>query len=159
MGMKPKADRQSVFIVELAGETIIYMKRLNHAARLDADAARVWRLCSGERSIDEIVLASQIAQEDVTAIVARLGSAGLLADVKPASELSEDDNQPDPGRRNAIFELARAGAVIGAVAMIPVPAAAQSASCFGSGSICSQGSQCCSGFCAFQGAFQPTRCS
>lgn len=158
MDIKPIADRQNVFVTELGGETVIYMKRFHRAARLDSEAARIWLLCDGEHELDEIASASpDLSARDVAAIVARLGDAGLLANVDPAPAAANDDDRPDFGRRNAIFKLAGTAVAVGAVAMIPVPAAAQAASCLANGAFCTSPAQCCSGICfAMVGVCEPS---
>ena len=80
--------RASLVLHELDSEAMLYDPDADRVIRLNATARRVWELCCGDRTLDDI--ARLIEQEfradpetdihqDVARTIAQFASAGLLA--------------------------------------------------------------------------------
>ena len=72
---------------ELEGEVLLYDSSGARAHALNATAARVWELCDGTRTLDEIVdgireifdVDKPTARRDVERLLVEFGQRGLLA--------------------------------------------------------------------------------
>jgi len=91
--MFPRARRHHLFVEEIDRELLVYDEERHRTHRLNESAALVWRLCDGDRSVDEITrmvaatLAAPVAREVVWLVLARLEEAHLLeqALLRPAT--------------------------------------------------------------------------
>lgn len=104
-------------------EVLVYDQQSHHIHHLNAQAAAVWRLCDGRRTVDHISVASRL---DETAVRLALGA---LAD----AHLLEGDLQAGlrntTSRRSFLKKATAAGAVaLPTIVSISSPAAAQSTS-------------------------------
>lgn len=127
----PLQRKKALIVEEVAGETVVYDETSHRAHCLNATAAKVWRLCDGRTSIDEITTAisagmvSPVDSGVVRLAVCELGELGLL-DGDPAAFLAAGS------RREAIQKMVAAGGAIALLPAItsivaPTPAMAQSA--------------------------------
>lgn len=111
----PLQRKTALIVEEVAGETVVYDETSHRAHCLNATAAKVWRLCDGRTSIDEIATAisagmvSPVDSSVVRLAVCELGESGLL-DGDPALFLAA------ASRREAIQKMVAAG---GAIALLP----------------------------------------
>jgi slime mold repeat-containing protein/coenzyme PQQ synthesis protein D (PqqD) len=103
-------------------ELVLYDSVRNTAHCLSGEAAEVWRLCDGERSVEEI--ASEIGQsaDRVSAVLGRLGDSGLLELGSGQGALS----RRDVAKRFAQLGAAALSAPL--VYSVDVPAAAAASS-------------------------------
>ena len=82
--MFPRARRHHLIVQELDRELLVYDEERHRAHRLNESSSLVWRLCDGERSIDDITrivtatLDAPVDREVVWLVLARLEQAHLL---------------------------------------------------------------------------------
>ena len=82
--MFPRARRHHMIVQELDRELLVYDEERHRAHRLNESSSLVWRLCDGERSIDDITrlvtaaLDAPMDREVVWLVLARLEEAHLL---------------------------------------------------------------------------------
>ena len=142
--------------MDVDGETLVYDLARHRAHCLNAEAARVWRLCDGQTSVDQ--MAASVAEatgapadeELVWYALRRLNGARLidgLREVAPARAVT---------RRDLLQRLTAAGLgvlLLPTVASIVAPTTLQAqASCLPTGAPCSRstGPRCCNGNCRGQ---------
>ena len=58
----PKAKTERLIVREIDSETLVYDRGRNAASCLNESAARVWRECDGETSVDEIADAARVTK-------------------------------------------------------------------------------------------------
>jgi len=121
----PVARQKDLVVQEVPGELLVYDLASNRAYCLNATAASIWKLCSGERTLDDIRLSWM--EQNQTAIdidvirygVQELASSELLETSVPASGLS---------RREVIRRIGLASAVaLPVIASVVAPKNALSA--------------------------------
>ena len=87
--------RASLVLHELDTEAMLYDADGDRVIRLNATARRVWELCGGDRSLDDIarvieqefrVHPSADIHQDVAKTIAQFASAGLLANGSQVAE-------------------------------------------------------------------------
>lgn len=127
--MKPRAREEGIVVRELSDETLVYDLERHRAHCLNASAARVWRLCNGNRSVEEIAaqLAGELkgdANEVVWLALDQLGRARLLC-----HRMTRSASGPRRSRRDVVRRLGLAAALLPAVASILAPTAAEAAAC------------------------------
>jgi hypothetical protein len=142
--------------MDIDGETLVYDLARHRAHCLNAEAARVWRLCDGQTSVDQMATSvaeatGAAADEDlVWYALRRLNGARLidgLREVAPARAVT---------RRDLLQRLTAAGLgvlLLPTVASIVAPTTLQAqASCLPTGAPCSRsgGPPCCGGRCRGQ---------
>ena len=131
---RPLARKDGLVIEELDGETLLYDTERDKAHCLNAAAARIWKLCDGKLTVEEIEGACaadmpiKAAREVVRDCMLRLSRAHLL----------EEDSLPSKGnlvlsRRNLLRTIgigaASAAIVLPLITSIVAPTAAGAASC------------------------------
>jgi hypothetical protein len=127
---RPKAVDPNQFVMnEMADEILVYHLETQKAHSLNSTAAKVWALCDGRKSVEEIALAIKDgdAAPDIDLVWLSLGQleqASLLHGKLPPAGASYS-------RRQVIRKLTQAAAVLPVVSsvLIPRPAAAQSLDC------------------------------
>ena len=146
----PTARRANILVEKVGGELLIYDETNNRAHCLNESAAAIWRHCDGSRSIDDLAqhifpkLESSDAQRVVGLGVERLRSRKLLENAStPATDLSKRDLL-----KKAALIATAAGIAAPLISSIMAPTSAYAFSCGVSGTPCSSGLECCSGFCA-----------
>jgi len=127
--MYPLSRTEGILLEQLDEELVVYDRTNHQAHRLNATAARVWRLCDGRTGVSEIATAiaagsSTPADERVVWLaLEQLDAADLLAEPEaPADALT---------RREAVRRAARVAAVallLPVVASIPAPTPADALS-------------------------------
>jgi hypothetical protein len=145
----PQARRDGLLVQDLAEEVLVYDTERHKAHSLNPMAAAVWRHCDGQTGVTEITrrlqqdLSTPVDGAVVWSALAQLGKARLLTgEVRRAS----DTGEAGLSRRELMRILGVAAASIPLVTSIPVPAAAQGASCIGIGDPCDPGApNCCPG--------------
>jgi hypothetical protein len=112
--MFPAARSDQLLIKEVGDELVVYDQTNHSAHRLNQPAARVWRLCDGRQSIDD--LARRLGEESqhpvdrryVEIAVDELCQAGLLSDHAAGTETLP--------RRAAVRRLGR----LAGIALLPL---------------------------------------
>lgn len=143
----PNPNQNNV-VQDVFGELLIYDLERNIVRRLNPIAAAIWKQCDGHKNVAQIVQSvgpqfeGEVDERVVTLALRLFSRAHLLEG--PAPKLRH-------GRRVSRREwIKRMGiAALPLVTSMAVPTAAQAASCFPLGSLCSSNSQCCSGHCIF----------
>jgi hypothetical protein len=134
---------------ELAEEVLVYDTERHKAHCLNPMAAAVWRHCDGRTGVAEIArrlqqeLSTPVDGAVVWSAIAQLGKAQLLT-----GEVRRQGDEAGLTRRELMRILGVAAASIPLVTTIPVPAAAQGASCLEIGQACDPGGgglPCCPG--------------
>lgn len=83
-------ERNHLLVRKVGNEVIIYDRKTQKAHYLTNIAASVWQLWEANKSVREICVAlEQPDEQQVWAILAELGSAGLLAN--PIPEMADDN--------------------------------------------------------------------
>ena len=150
MTYRPLARQEGLAIEELDGELLIYDLETDKAHCLNGEAATVWRLCDGSRSVEELASGvapdapKDVAEEMALHALSELGKRRLL--VGDVSETGSGVSRRELFRKLAL--VGAAGLAIPAVKSIVAPTAAQAATCLPPGAICTASAQCCSGTCA-----------
>jgi len=147
---RPLARRDGLAVEELDGELLIYDLDTDKAHCLNGEAAEVWKLCDGSRSVGDISSAvdpeapREFAEDVVLHALTELSKRKLLVGELP-------EGVTGVSRRDLFRKLAVVGAVglaIPVVKSIVAPTAAQAATCLPPGAGCSASAQCCSGVCS-----------
>lgn len=158
MTFYPSARKEGLAIEELDGELLIYDLDSDRAHCLNGEAAAVWKLCDGSRSLAELATAvAPKAPEEIAEAIVNHALEGLSKRKLLIGEL------PETGHGVSRRELLRKLAIVGATGLaLPVvksivaPTAAQAATCLPPGAVCATSAQCCSGLCV-SGVCAPTR--
>jgi len=74
----PRPRSRGVASQEVDGELLLYVEQTHQASCLNASAARIWELCDGDRTVEEIARRARLDPDIVAHAVERLGQAGLL---------------------------------------------------------------------------------
>ena len=147
----PLARKEGLVIKEVDDEVLIYDLARDHAHCLNASAARIWHLCDGTKSVDQLAITlarDSGAKPDATLIL--LGLHDLQR-----NHLLENGNSADQfvvqgmTRREAVRRIGIGiSVVLPLVISISAPTAVQAAvSCSARCKPCSSGAECCSGVC------------
>jgi hypothetical protein len=144
---RPKAKGKSLLIVEAGDEVLVYDLTRHRAYCLNETAARVWRLCTGKRTV------AQIASELKIALDPALGGAVVRDTIAQFERLglveAADRKAPDLSRRKLFRRIgigAAAGIALPLVTWIVAPTPAHAASCTGNAGLCGPGHPpCCPG--------------
>lgn len=120
---KPLARTNGLIVEELDGEVLVYDGESSQAHCLSSAAARVWRACDGDTSVEQLSESLELDPAVVVAALAELEECTLL-----------DRGLPGPQeitRREATAKLAKVGAAAAIVPLIysigvPAPALAAS---------------------------------
>lgn len=91
------APHRYVLSTELDGETVVYDTLHDHVHLFNLPATMVWNLCTGERSVDQIVaklarsleMDPEVIRPDVDQLIAELTSLRLLREAEPAASTTE----------------------------------------------------------------------
>ena len=123
--MNPKARTEGILVEEMGPELVIYDRQSTTSHTLNESAARLFRRCDGETTVEELEeLFSEVADRDgrrqlVTSSLRQLSRANLLATpLSPGLGVS---------RRDALMRIA-AVAAIPIVLSVVAPTKAQAAS-------------------------------
>ncbi len=74
----PAARTIDLVTTESKDEVLVYDQAVHHIHHLNATAAKVWRLCDGERTVSEIAAEAGIAEDAVKLALRTLEDAQLL---------------------------------------------------------------------------------
>jgi hypothetical protein len=109
---RPLARTDDLVIEDLADEVLVYDRRIQRAHCLSCTAARVWRACDGQTSIDDLNRSLDLDEESVRRALTEL----------QACELLDSGPQRPAGagmtRRDVTMRAARIGAAAAAVPLI-----------------------------------------
>ncbi len=139
----PATRKGGLTITALDDEILVYDPETMRASCLNSFAAEVLALCDGQRSTPEI--ARDLPFDDVDERVVWLA----LADLEKAQLLRDGSsfasNAYVPKNRRAFMKKLALGSAVAVpiVIGIPLPTAAQNASCAPQGASCSGGLNCC----------------
>ena len=107
--VKPLARSRDLIIEEVEEEVLVYDQNSDSAHCLGAEAARVWRACDGQTTIDALTDDLGLDADTVTRALAELQSRGLLEAAHSGAALT---------RRDLTVKVATAGAAAAAVPLI-----------------------------------------
>lgn len=147
----PAARAEDIVTTETNQDLLVYDQRSQHLHSLNAAVATVWRLCDGQRTIDDIVIMADSSAETVQLALEKLSAADLLQD-----KLATDLRSPGTSRRTALRKAVIAGS-LPVIVSVTAPLAAQAVSrtaggsCIVSDSTCSDVIGCCGQICNQQG--------
>ena len=136
----------NVIVQDVFEEVLVYDLERDIVRRLNPTAAAVWKQCDGRKNVGEIARAlaprfgAQVDGQTVLLALQQFAKAHLLTG--RATELA---GARGISRRALIKRMGIAAVPV--VTSMLVPTAAQAASCFPAGHICSSNGQCCSGVC------------
>lgn len=134
----PRPRRHGVVSQEVDGETLLYVEETHQASCLNPPAVRIWRLCDGERTVEQIAAQLQLGGELVAQAIVSLGAAGLL----------ENADALPPGVNLARRRMVSVGLVaVPLILLVMAPTAAHAGSpCTPNGAECGMGiPPCCNG--------------
>jgi hypothetical protein len=140
---RPQARTTGVLTERLGDELVVYDTVTRSAHCLSADAARVWALCDGQRSPEELAHELGGVPEQVRRALQELGDAGLLESVPLAAHRI---SRRDAAKRIATIGAAAIGAPL--IYSVAIPRAAAAASGTGgptdlcAGKICNDNNVC-----------------
>jgi hypothetical protein len=129
----PRPRQRGVVSQTVDGETLLYVEETHQATCLNAPAARIWALCDGDQTLEQIALGSELDVELVARAMVDLGAAGLL------------ENSESRGANQARRRMLGVGrAAIPLILVVMAPIATQPGSpCTPSGSACNGGTPPC----------------
>ena len=142
---KPLARKDGLVIQELPDEVLVYDLDSDRAHCLNQTAAFVWQRCDGRNTTEQI--ARKLGQQLDCSVDEKI--VWLALDQLGRNHLLERQPLPPPAlmgmnRRAMVRSLSIAAALaVPVVTSILAPPPAQAATCFPSGSVCSDPSQCC----------------
>lgn len=116
----PAARVTDLVTTESKDEVLVYDQKVHHIHHLNATAAKVWRLCDGQRTVSEIAVETGIAEDGVKLALRTLEDAQLL-DAQLLVSIRGTQS-----RRSLIKKAAVAGIAVPAIASISAPNAAAS---------------------------------
>lgn len=162
---RPKAIAHEFVVHKVDDEVLLYNLETNDAACLQVKAHTVWQLCDGTNSIAQIIehyrsvdpqcTRTNTAEFVVFKILDELKSINLIESESLPSQIA-----PFPNDRRQFLQ----GAAVTGIPLVvglPIPAAAQNASCLANTQLCDSNSECCSGCChpgpAGRGRCRPRR--
>ena len=125
---KPLARTEDLVIEDIEDEVLIYDGKNARAHSLGTAAARVWRACDGQTSIDDLAVALDLPRETVVRALDELEGAELLESYG-IQIVNGNGNGNGITRREMAMRTAKLGAAAAAVPMlysiaVPSPAAA-----------------------------------
>ena len=151
MQNKPLTRQDGLIIREVENEILIYDTRNNKAHCLNDTATRVWKLCDGRTTTEEISrsltnqLGTAVDEKVVWFAVKQFGRDELLEETL---SLPEAYMASGLNRREMVRVLGLAAMVaVPLVTSIVAPSAVQAATCKSPGQPCGTAAECCSGLC------------
>ena len=149
----PEARSHDLIINDLETDTLIYDEQRHHIHSLNHVSRTVWRLCNGQRPVDELTrlaghqLGIPLTEADTRIALSKLSDARLLT-----SQLPPESRQSTISRR----ALGKRAAALAVVISISAPTAAAAASpnrnCVEYSNECSTSDDCCgSMYCNWSG--------
>jgi Coenzyme PQQ synthesis protein D (PqqD) len=147
----PLARTDQLLVMDVDGETLVYDLARHRAHCLNPMAARVWRLCDGQTSVERIAAAvadatgATVDEDVVWYAIRRLNGARLIDGLQSAAPARTVT------RRDLLQRMTAAGLgmlLLPTVASIVAPTTLQAqASCLPAGEMCSRsmGPPCCPG--------------
>lgn len=152
---RPKAKREDLMVEEAGGELIVYDLKRHRVHCLNAAAVRVWRLCTGRRTVAELAAKLESALEPAareTVVGDAIAQFERLGLVEPSDSVAPRRmSRRELVRKIGIGALA-AGVVLPLVTSIVAPTPAYAQSCRANGTPCATSAQCCSRCCNMQAA-------
>lgn len=138
---------------QLDAELLIFNGGKNHAHCLNPSMSSVWKLCNGRNSVQDIV--DNLTKEppgNLKADTLELAFKELIGKGLLKNDIPSTSEWKRLSRRDLVRRIG-SGALIAmpVIASIAIPTAAEAASCFSLGHLCSSNSQCCSGHCGIAG--------
>ena len=148
----PIARKTGMVIRELDDEMLIYDTERHQAHCLNKNAAVIWELCDGSRTVkdlsDSLSLDQNISERQRAQLVRialdQLERAHLLDEPLAKSEIVNGMT------RRQLMKVAGVTALIAipVVSTIVAPTANQASTCLASGQPCTTSAECCSGLCS-----------
>lgn len=144
----PAARFHGLVTTATGDEVLVYDKERHHIHHLNRTSAIVWRLCDGQRSVEEIaLLASTEADAEVDVSTIRLALSKLSGAYLLAQPLEDGMSVRSQSRRVFMKRAAVAGAIaVPAIVSMSAPALAAASGLCGSGCTCN--SNCNTGPCS-----------
>ncbi len=146
---RPKARREGLLVEKAGSELVVYNLERHRVHCLNDTAARLWALCTGRRTVEQISAQLEIALDPASqdAIVrngiVELERLGLV-------EAAECAAQAELSRRELVRKIGIGALAVGValplISSIVAPTPAYAASCAGLGRSCgTTGTNCCPG--------------
>jgi hypothetical protein len=136
----PRPRSCGVASQEVDGELLLYVEQTHQASCLNASAARIWELCDGDRTVEEIATRAGLDPDTVAHAVKQLGEAGLLENATCSLV------GVDLSRRRMLLGVGLAAIPI--ILLVTAPDARAGASaCVLAGDNCVSTQPCCDGPC------------
>ena len=123
----PEARSSGLVVEEVVDEVLVYELETHLARLLSPQTAKIWRLCDGEQTIEDIAEELEVAQSAVQDTIQELFIAELL-DASPEKSVP-DGERFDLSRRSVMRQAAAATLLVAPAIVtlsIPAPAAALS---------------------------------
>jgi Coenzyme PQQ synthesis protein D (PqqD) len=160
MDSYPRARKDAVVEYRLDDELLVYDLKRHKAFCLNETAALIWKHCDGETGLarlTEILGEEQGAPVDENVLwlgLSQLSRSKLLEQpLTPPAEIGRIS------RRDAIKKIGISAAMtLPLVLSITAPVAAQTATCFANGAMCTVDAQCCSMNCDNMGSMATNMC-
>lgn len=145
----PRARREHLLVQDLPDEVLIYDLERHKAYCLNQTAARIWRLCNGRRTVEDLARA---LEREVGSPVDALFIWPALGQLSRSHLLEKRIELPVLNERMTRREMARAlgfatAALVPLITAVTAPTAAQAATCGAVGSRCVTNARCCSNLC------------
>lgn len=149
---RPKAKRKGLVVEEAGGEVLVYNRENDHVHSLNDSAARIWRLCTGRRTVEQIASELDMAldpaarQTVVRDAVAQFERLGL---VEPVDGAPANPSRRRIARRISIGVAAGVALPLIVSLVAPTPAFAGTVP---DGGNCTTSGQCKTGCCCADNA-------
>lgn len=132
----PAARSLDLVTTESKDEVLVYDQAVHHIHHLNASAAKVWRLCDGERTVSEIAMETGLAEDAVKLALRTLEDAQLL-DAPLGTSLRGMQS------RRAFMKKAAIAGAVPAIVSVTAASAQVAGSCTGELVCGTEGSFCC----------------
>jgi hypothetical protein len=138
----PKARSSGLVVEEVVDEVLVYELETHQARLLSPQTAKIWRLCDGQQTIEDIAEELAVAQSVVEETIQELFAAELL-DASPEKSVP-DGECADLSRRSVLTQGAAATLFAApAIVTISIPTAAAALSPLpGQGNSCNNEAAC-----------------
>lgn len=148
----PLARKEGLVIKEVDDEVLVYDLARDQAHCLNDSAARIWRLCDGKNSIDQLAVifsGDSGAKPDANLILLGLQDLQRNHLLENGNLASQSGVGQGMSRREAVRRIGIGAAIaLPLVISISAPTPVQAAvSCSARCKPCSTGAECCSGVC------------
>lgn len=145
----PRARQEHLLVQGLPDEVLVYDLERHKAYCLNQTAARIWRLCNGRRTIEDL---ARMLEREVDSPVDAAFIWPALGQLSRYHLLEQRIELPLLTERMTRREMARklgfaTAALVPLITAVTAPTAAQAATCGAVGSPCVNNARCCTNLC------------